>query len=166
MFNVRFTEVAGKCYLAYSENLSESVEEWSAGGPYRFYFTEAYNAKEKTFDEPPYNIINMGKPGKGKGKGKQKTKTAEDTENKPVINKPTVYPAITRKLRTLDIFSGCGGEYSRFVVSTGTMLLKVRTIATKMASVQQDCPTGCTNREYPRPYGPSRKMNRQLTRFV
>lgn len=110
VFNVKFTEVAGKCYLAYSENLNESVEEWSNGGPYRFYFTEAYNAKEKTFDEPPYNIINLGKPGKGKGKGKQKTKTVEETENKPVIDKPVDLPTITRKLRTLDIFSGCGGE--------------------------------------------------------
>ncbi|EFN76367.1 DNA (cytosine-5)-methyltransferase PliMCI [Harpegnathos saltator] len=109
VFNVRFTEVAGKCYLAYSENLSESVEEWSASGPYRFYFTESYNAKEKTFDEPPYSIINMGKPGKGKGKGKLKTKTVEETENKPVIDKPANYSTITRRLRTLDIFAGCGG---------------------------------------------------------
>lgn len=114
--NVRFTEVTGKCYLAYSENLKESVEEWSMGGPYRFYFTEAYNAKEKTFDEPPYSITNMGKSGKGKGKGKLKAKTAEEAESKPVIDKPTDYPQVTRKLRTLDIFAGCGGKYSHFVL--------------------------------------------------
>lgn len=107
---VNFSVVAGKCYLAYSENLSESVEEWSTSGPNRFYFTEAYNAKEKTFDEPPYNIINIGKSGKGKGKSKSKAKK-EETENKPVVDKPEEYAAITRKLRTLDLFAGCGGKY-------------------------------------------------------
>lgn len=109
--SVKFSEVAGKCYLAYSENLSESVEEWFMGGPNRFYFTEAYNVKEKTFDEPPYNIINIGKPGKGKGKGKSKAKKVGETENKPVIDKPVHHPVMTRKLRTLDLFAGCGGKY-------------------------------------------------------
>lgn len=135
VFNVKFTEVAGKCYLTYSENLSESVEEWTAGGPHRFYFTESYNAKEKTFDEPPYNVINMGKSGKGKGKGKQKAKTAEGTENKPVVDKPADYPTITRRLRTLDIFAGCGGKYNRFVcsiVSTSAVLSNILIIKIKI----------------------------------
>lgn len=107
--SVKFSEVAGKCYLTYSENLSESVEEWSLGGLNRFYFTEAYNAKEKCFDEPPYNIINIGKAGKGKGKGKSKAKKVGETENKPVIDKPIDHPVVIRKLRTLDLFAGCGG---------------------------------------------------------
>lgn len=81
------------------------------GGPNRFYFTEAYNVKEKTFDEPPYNVINIGKPGKGKGKGKSKAKKVEETENKPFIDKPVCHPTVTRKLRTLDLFAGCGGKY-------------------------------------------------------
>lgn len=116
MCTVKFSKVAGKCYLAYSENLSESVEEWSMGGSNRFYFTEAYNAKEKTFDEPPYSITNMGKCGKGKGKGKSKTKKAEKIENKPIVNSPIDYPIIKRKLRTLDIFAGCGGQYFIHIV--------------------------------------------------
>lgn len=120
--NVRFSEVAGKCYLAYSDNLSESVEEWSAGGLNRFYFTEAYNAKEKTFDEPPYNIINIGKSGKGKGKGKLKAKKTE-INKKSVVDKPVNYPTVTRKLRTLDIFAGCGGNY--FLFSSCIQYLKV-----------------------------------------
>lgn len=107
--SVKFSEVAGKCYLAYSENLNESVEDWSMGGPNRFYFTEAYNAKEKTFDEPPYHIINIGKSGKGKGKGKSKAKKVGESENKPVIDKPIDHPVVKRKLRTLDLFAGCGG---------------------------------------------------------
>jgi len=52
----------------------------------------------------------MGKCGKGKGKSKSKTKK-EEIENKPIIDKPIDYPIIKRKLRTLDIFAGCGGQY-------------------------------------------------------
>lgn len=88
--------------------MSESIEEWSIGGSNRFYFTEAYNPKEKTFDEPPYDIINTSKSGKGKGKCKS-TKKVERTEKKQVIETPINYPTISRKLRMLDIFAGCGG---------------------------------------------------------
>ncbi|KYQ51853.1 DNA (cytosine-5)-methyltransferase PliMCI [Trachymyrmex zeteki] len=105
---VNFSVVAGKCYLAYFKNMSESIEEWSIGGSNRFYFTEAYNPKEKTFDEPPYDIINTSKSGKGKGKCKS-TKKVERTEKKQVIETPINYPTISRKLRMLDIFAGCGG---------------------------------------------------------
>lgn len=90
--------------------MSESIEEWSMGGPNRFYFTEAYNPKEKTFDEPPYDIINTGKF--GKGKGKNKSIKVEKTENKQVIEASMNYPIISRKLRMLDMFAGCGGTLS------------------------------------------------------
>jgi len=89
--------------------MSESIEEWSLGGPNRFYFTEAYNPKEKTFDEPPYDIINTSKSGKGKGKGKSIAKKVKRTEKKQVIETPVDYPTIPRKLRMLDMFAGCGG---------------------------------------------------------
>lgn len=106
---VSFSVVAGKCYLAYFKNMSESIEEWSMGGPNRFYFTEAYNPKEKTFDEPSHDIINTSKFGKGKGKGKSVTKKIERTEKKQVIETPVDYLTIPRKLRMLDMFAGCGG---------------------------------------------------------
>ncbi|KYN05968.1 DNA (cytosine-5)-methyltransferase PliMCI [Cyphomyrmex costatus] len=106
---LNFSVVAGKCYLAYFKNMSEPIEEWSMGGPNRFYFTEAYNPKEKIFDEPPYDIINTSKFGKGKGKCKSITKKVERTEKKEVIETPINYPSIPRKLRMLDIFAGCGG---------------------------------------------------------
>ncbi|KAL0106555.1 hypothetical protein PUN28_016331 [Cardiocondyla obscurior] len=105
---VRFSMVAGKCYLTYFKNMNEPIEEWSMGGPNRFYFTEAYNSKEKTFDEPPNDIINTHKFSKGKGKGKSKAKK-ENVEKKEIFETPTDYPTISRKLRMLDIFAGCGG---------------------------------------------------------
>ncbi|XP_025996917.1 DNA (cytosine-5)-methyltransferase PliMCI isoform X2 [Solenopsis invicta] len=109
---VNISMVMGKCYLAYFKNMSESIEEWSMGGPDRFYFTESYNPKEMTFDEPPHDIINMSKFGKGKGKGKGKSKSAmkvEETEKKQIFETPVDYPVIPRKLKMLDIFAGCGG---------------------------------------------------------
>lgn len=109
MCNVRFSEVAGKCYLIYSENLDKSLQEWSSEGPYRFYFTQAYNASEKTFDEPSYQASSIGKVGKGKGKGKGKR--SENSETKKFIDKPIVYNKVDKPLRTLDLFAGCGGKY-------------------------------------------------------
>ncbi|XP_071643809.1 DNA methyltransferase 1a [Temnothorax longispinosus] len=109
MCTVNFSVVAGKCYLTYFKNMSESIEEWSTSGPNRFYFTEAYNPAEKTFDEPPYDIINTSKFGKGKGKGKSIAKKVEKTEKKQVFETPVDYPTISRKLRMLDMFAGCGG---------------------------------------------------------
>lgn len=101
--------VVGKCYLTYFKNMSESIEEWSMGGPNRFYFTEAYNPIEKTFDEPPYEIINTGKFRKGKGKGKSVAKKEERTEKKQFFETPIDYSTVPRRLRMLDMFAGCGG---------------------------------------------------------
>lgn len=110
--DVKFSDVAGKCYLVYSENLDQSVEEWTSAGPNRFYFSQAYNASEKTFVDPPNQAMNIGKLGKGKGKGKAKykNKKLETNDNKKVINKPIDYCAVPKKLRTLDVFAGCGGK--------------------------------------------------------
>lgn len=108
--SVPFSSVAGKCYLAYSENLNESIEEWSSAGPNRFYFSEAYNFKENKFEDPPYNVVNIFKTSKGNGKNKLKAKNVKTTENKPVLNKPVDYPTVERQLRTFDIFAGCGGK--------------------------------------------------------
>lgn len=79
------------------------------GRSYRFYFTQAYNASEKTFDEPSYQASSIGKVGKGKGKGKGKR--SENSETKKFIDKPIVYNKVDKPLRTLDLFAGCGGKY-------------------------------------------------------
>ncbi|XP_054016177.1 DNA (cytosine-5)-methyltransferase 1-like isoform X1 [Hylaeus anthracinus] len=107
--DVKFTEVVDKCYLTYSENLHQSVDEWTAAGPNRFYFNEAYNVKEKTFEEPPNHAITIGEYGKGKGGSKVKGKRTEEKQKNAAVNKPIEYKAIARKLKTMDVFAGCGG---------------------------------------------------------
>ncbi|XP_043265173.1 DNA (cytosine-5)-methyltransferase PliMCI-like [Colletes gigas] len=106
---VKFMDVVGKCYLVYSENLCQSVDEWTVAGPNRFYFNEAYNEQEKTFYEPPDCAISIGKCGKGKHNSKLKSKNAEETKRKALINNPIEHKTLSRKLKTLDVFAGCGG---------------------------------------------------------
>ncbi|XP_073076287.1 DNA (cytosine-5)-methyltransferase 1 isoform X6 [Manis javanica] len=100
---VDFKAVQGRCTVEYGEDLPECLQDFSAGGPDRFYFLEAYNAKSKTFEDPPNHARSPGNKGKGKGKGKGRAKaqTCEPSEPEAEIKLP--------KLRTLDVFSGCGG---------------------------------------------------------
>ncbi|XP_073910199.1 DNA (cytosine-5)-methyltransferase 1 isoform X3 [Castor canadensis] len=100
---VDFKAVQGRCTIEYGEDLPGGLQDYSEGGPDRFYFLEAYNAKSKSFEDPPNHARSPGNKGKGKGKGKGKTKSpvSEPSEPKTVIKLP--------KLRTLDVFSGCGG---------------------------------------------------------
>uniref|UniRef100_A0A8D1BQX0 DNA (cytosine-5)-methyltransferase n=1 Tax=Sus scrofa TaxID=9823 RepID=A0A8D1BQX0_PIG len=100
---VDFKSVQGRCTVEYGEDLPECLQDFSAGGPDRFYFLEAYNAKSKSFEDPPNHARSPGNKGKGKGKGKSRTKsqTCEPSELETEIKLP--------KLRTLDVFSGCGG---------------------------------------------------------
>lgn len=37
---VRMSEVLGRCQIEYAEDLIESVQDYSSGGPDRFYFLE------------------------------------------------------------------------------------------------------------------------------
>uniref|UniRef100_A0A8D2KUJ9 DNA (cytosine-5)-methyltransferase n=1 Tax=Varanus komodoensis TaxID=61221 RepID=A0A8D2KUJ9_VARKO len=96
---VEFKDVQGRCTVVYGEDLTENIQDYSASGSDRFYFLEAYNAKTKSFEDPPYHARSSGNKGKGKGKGKGKSEhnEVEATELKPP------------KLRSLDVFSGCGG---------------------------------------------------------
>ncbi|OXU20811.1 hypothetical protein TSAR_006495 [Trichomalopsis sarcophagae] len=101
-----FTCVVGKCYLTYSENLDISVEEWTVAGPNRFYFTQMYSHKEEEFDEPPSKACSIGKLIKKSDKIKSKSKK---TDAPKLIDIPPDFPQIKKKLRTLDVFAGCGG---------------------------------------------------------
>ena len=99
--------------------------------------SQAYNAKSKSYEDPPNHArsaVNKGKgKGKGKGKcshekryigffgviktlnitlcyfqqGKGKGKASAAQETQDAQNEPQV-PKVT-KYRTLDVFSGCGG---------------------------------------------------------
>ncbi|XP_061469721.1 DNA (cytosine-5)-methyltransferase 1 isoform X5 [Rhineura floridana] len=104
---VEFKDVQGRCTVVYGEDLTENIQDYSASGSDRFYFLEAYNAKTKSFEDPPYHARSSGNKGKGKGKGKGRSKgkssgTSEQSEIEAAEMKPP-------KLRTLDVFSGCGG---------------------------------------------------------
>uniref|UniRef100_A0A8C7WDJ1 DNA (cytosine-5)-methyltransferase n=1 Tax=Oncorhynchus mykiss TaxID=8022 RepID=A0A8C7WDJ1_ONCMY len=90
---VNMSEVLGRCRVEYGEDLNETVQDFSSGGPDRFYFLEAYNAKSKSFEDPPNHARSAVNKGKGKGKGK------DQEPQDPKVP----------KLRTLDVFSGCGG---------------------------------------------------------
>lgn len=61
---LNFSEVAGKCYIVFSENLDIPVSEWTSRGPNRFYFSQAYNAIKQTFEEPPFHAMSIGMKGK------------------------------------------------------------------------------------------------------
>nr|XP_042136225.1 DNA (cytosine-5)-methyltransferase 1-like [Peromyscus maniculatus bairdii] len=98
---VDFSDVQGLCTVEYGEDLPESIDDYSQGGPDRFYFMEAYNAKSKSFEDPPDHTRNPGNKGKGKGKGEAQCQVSEPREPDTTIQLP--------KLRTLDVFSGCGG---------------------------------------------------------
>uniref|UniRef100_W5MKZ4 DNA (cytosine-5)-methyltransferase n=1 Tax=Lepisosteus oculatus TaxID=7918 RepID=W5MKZ4_LEPOC len=96
-------DVQGRCTVEYGEDLIESVQEYSSAGPDRFYFLEAYNSKTKSFEDPPNHARSASHKGKGKGKGKSSSSTVqEQLDQEPQDLKP-------HKLRTLDVFSGCGG---------------------------------------------------------
>ena len=47
-----------------AEDLNETVQEYSKGGPHRFYFHEAYDSENKTFVDPPGNARTRGNKGK------------------------------------------------------------------------------------------------------
>ncbi|XP_040842199.1 DNA (cytosine-5)-methyltransferase 1 isoform X3 [Ochotona curzoniae] len=99
---VDFKAVQGRCTVEYGEDLPECLQDYSDGGPDRFYFLEAYNAKTKSFEDPPNHARSPGAKGKGKGKGRSKSSPASEP-SKPELD------IRLPKLRTLDVFSGCGG---------------------------------------------------------
>ncbi|GIZ05326.1 hypothetical protein CEXT_541021 [Caerostris extrusa] len=104
---VDFCKIMGKCYVVYSENLTESVEDYTKKGPHRFYFNESYDRISKSFEDPPTIAQRMGRIGKGnKGyvKGKKKNVNGISSEITEEL-----YPPISKKLKTLDVFAGCGG---------------------------------------------------------
>jgi DNA (cytosine-5)-methyltransferase 1 len=100
--------VVGKCYLVYSDNLNESIEEWSAAGPNRFYFSQMYINKDEEFDDPPAKACSIGKMSKKNDKLKSKSKKL-DSQSKSFDTAPE-FLQISNKLRTLDVFAGCGGK--------------------------------------------------------
>lgn len=111
---MRFNFVMGKCYLVHSENLQESVQEWSAKGPNRFYFSETYNSQTEEFTDPSPQACTVGK---SKKKGNNLKSKSKKIENNSVETIPS-FPKISKKLKSLDVFAGCGGNYYRIYFSS------------------------------------------------
>ena len=86
---VAFSNVQGRCFVKFMDiNVaSKQCEVWTEEGPSRWFFREWYNLDTKDTEEPPLSAQRIGHKGKG---GKD-------------------YPPVTRPLKCLDIFSGCGG---------------------------------------------------------
>ena len=90
--SVPFKAVRGRCYVQFADiNMTDrQLGLWAEEGPDRWYFREAYNSEDKSFDEPPpsaQRIGQKGTKGKGKGKGKSSAKTEEVTcHSSRVIN--------------------------------------------------------------------------------
>ncbi|XP_050512373.1 DNA (cytosine-5)-methyltransferase PliMCI [Diabrotica virgifera virgifera] len=127
VITVPFDKVMGKCYLSYGYNF-ESPTEWSELGPYRFYFTEAYDPENKKITELPTNAKNIGIKGKGKGGGKIKGKAKLEND---LADLPPVWDKVDRPLRCMDVFAGCGG------LSEG---LKMSNIADSRWAIEKEVP--------------------------
>lgn len=92
--------------------MTESVEQWTAAGPNRFYFKEMYDSANQVFDEPPIKACNIGKCSKKQStKLKSKSKKLDETK---FYDRPIILPPVLSKLKTLDVFAGCGGEFGFF----------------------------------------------------
>ena len=62
---VDFCVLQGKCSVVYGDNIQD-LSEYFGQAPDRFYFTEAYDAETKMFEEPPNSAQQIGNTGKGK----------------------------------------------------------------------------------------------------
>ncbi|KAK7495817.1 hypothetical protein BaRGS_00013037, partial [Batillaria attramentaria] len=85
---VDFGLVEGKCSVVYSEAIVGDWDDYFLKESDRFYFSEMYDAETREFEEPPSAAQSMG------CKGKEET-----VEEKVAVH----------RLRTLDVFAGCGG---------------------------------------------------------
>ncbi|XP_034947832.1 DNA (cytosine-5)-methyltransferase 1-like [Chelonus insularis] len=84
---IPFSAVMGRCEIIYRSS-NESIDEWSLGKFHKFYFNQSYNADEEKFHEPSDEVRSIG------------SSILQNNKEKFTKVKP---------LKTLDIFSGCGG---------------------------------------------------------
>ena len=115
---ISFDNVMGRCFVKYIDSNvdNKQIEVWTEEGPDRFFFREWYNWEDKEFDEPSLQARRIGQVGKGgkggkaKGKGKSSAKTEESVDSEqPKEEAQPRYAPVSKPLRCLDIFSGCGG---------------------------------------------------------
>ncbi|XP_040567550.1 DNA (cytosine-5)-methyltransferase PliMCI [Lepeophtheirus salmonis] len=84
--------VKGKCFIRPKTSIRVPIDEWSEEGEYRFYYSELYDSVKDDISELSFEALNY-----------PRNKDSTDTTK---LNK---LPEVPRRLRTLDVFAGCGG---------------------------------------------------------
>ena len=112
---VDFSLVEGKCRVECEYDLSESPTEFYRKAPDRFYFSEAYLSKNKEFIEPPMRSRRAGlrdlvqKYNQSRSKMTKLVKLTKADVKKAEEQEQAKEEKPLTKLRSLDVFSGCGG---------------------------------------------------------
>ena len=83
--------VAGKCYIRPKLVLNVDPVAWHEGGNFRFFFEKQYNTKSQTFQDVDEDVIAK----------------YSNTNRYPADEGK--HPEVRRRLKTLDVFAGCGG---------------------------------------------------------
>ncbi|KAJ8957071.1 hypothetical protein NQ318_007284, partial [Aromia moschata] len=106
-----FKNVTGKCYVTFTDDI-ELARKWSENGPFRFYYSEAYNHKSYAIYDVPAEARKYCS-GFQDSKVVPKIKYELRSQKKIMPEKnfdelPLVWPQLDRPLRCLDIYAGCG----------------------------------------------------------
>lgn len=96
----------GRCFIAYENNLRDPVAVWMAAGPHRFYFDKAYDSRNKRFCQPSAMGMKLGKNWNLSPEAASKSPSNKNFSEEA----PEPWPFISRPLRSLDVFAGCGGK--------------------------------------------------------
>ncbi|CAH2980940.1 unnamed protein product [Chilo suppressalis] len=104
---IPFSAVVGPCNLYYEKNIPQQdfLHKWLEQDPSRFYFRMAFDKSTGQITPVPQHAENVGRTEEIKGKGKGKGKSSKPTET----NNTKKEELAIRRLRTLDVFAGCGG---------------------------------------------------------
>ncbi|XP_030757301.1 DNA (cytosine-5)-methyltransferase 1-like [Sitophilus oryzae] len=87
--------VKGKCYISNTEHI-EDTYQWTREGPSRFYFREFYDPNTCKIKPLPTSARTIGLK-------TRKTSCGYNSET------PLLWPELQTKLKSLDIYAGCGG---------------------------------------------------------
>ncbi|XP_050308099.1 DNA (cytosine-5)-methyltransferase 1-like [Anthonomus grandis grandis] len=87
--------VKGKCYVSNSQHIGD-IGQWIKEGPFRFYFEKGYNPNKDIFFNLPLNAMSIGKQ-------------TRKIRRKPHFEEAPIWPELKTKLKSMDIYSGCGG---------------------------------------------------------
>ena len=105
---VAFSAVTGRCYVKFADLAvtDQMLEVWTEEGPNRWFFREWYNAEENSYEESLSSAQKMVRRAwEGWGKVQLLRLRTLQRIRQTIIQLFTV----NKKLRFLDIFSGCGG---------------------------------------------------------